>query len=321
MKMAYRSGLLSFMNFRYLKLSGLLMAASIGAYVFAPLGSEPYGGTWLGYLLGIVSALIVLLLLWYGIAKRRRPRVHHREMSPAKERRRQGSVRLNSFLRRWEDRGRPRPGDPWSRGGTLQGWLSLHINLGGSLIVLATLHTGFQFGWNVHTLSYVLMLLVIASGFYGLYAYLKYPRLITLNQGEETLEDLLLQIDELDELARVQALALPDEVNALVQKSRQGTRLGGSLLQQLSGRQRGCPTTAAARQMLKLGPKYIKHEQPKLLRELYGVLLRKESLVLRARREIMLKARMQFWLYLHVPLTVALLAALVAHVVAILYYW
>ena len=40
-----------------------------------------------------------------------------------------------------------------------------------SLIVIVTLHTGFQFGWNVHTLAYGLMLLVIVSGIFGIVVY------------------------------------------------------------------------------------------------------------------------------------------------------
>lgn len=322
MKMAYRPGLLSVMNYLYFKLSITLTVAAIAAYVLVPLGSESYGGTWLGYVLGIVSILIVLLLIWYGIVKRHTPRARSFSAESGKERRRKvGSMRLNSRLRRWEDRGRLQASDPWSRGGTLQGWLSLHINFGATLIIVATLHTGFQFGWNVHTLSYALMLLVIASGFYGLYVYQKFPRLITLNSCGETLDDMLLQVAEIDELARSHALGLPDEVNALVLKARLETRLGGSMLQQLGGRQRNCPTKAAVRQILKLSSKYINEEQPKLLRDLYFALLRKESLVLRVRREIMLNARMQFWLYLHVPLTIALLAALFAHIVSIMFYW
>ena len=78
-------------------------------------------------------------------------------------------------------------------GFTLQGWLSSHVYLGGSLVVLATLHTGFQFGFNVHTLSYFLMMLVILSGVYGTYVYLYLPRLITENLGEDTLDSLLLK--------------------------------------------------------------------------------------------------------------------------------
>ena len=51
---------------------------------------------------------------------------------------------------------------------SLKAWTSAHVYLGLSLIVIATLHTGFQFGWNVHTLAYALMMLVIVSGIYGI---------------------------------------------------------------------------------------------------------------------------------------------------------
>ena len=40
---------------------------------------------------------------------------------------------------------------------------------------MATLHAAFQVGWNVHTLAYVLMLLVIASGIYGVVNYARLP--------------------------------------------------------------------------------------------------------------------------------------------------
>ena len=59
--------------------------------------------------------------------------------------------------------------------GSVQGWTSAHVYLGTALLIIATLHAGFQVGWNLHTLAYVLMIVVIASGFFGLYSYLNIP--------------------------------------------------------------------------------------------------------------------------------------------------
>lgn len=324
MEMMQRPTVLKYKNYRYFKASSALMAIAIAAYAASdPVGDEAYGGTWLGYVLGIVSLLIMFVLMWYGITKRRPPKHLDRRQGQRSDRRRHydGESQLNADKRSHVDRRKHHARDRWRHGVTLQGWLSAHVYMGTSLVVLATLHAGFQFGWNVHTLSYVLMLLVIASGFYGMYAYLNYPQLITQNMGEDTLDGMLLDIAELDELARVRALNLPDEVNELVTKSRKGTRVGGNLFQMLSGYQRDCPTAVAAQRILQLGEKYTSDDQPKLMRDLYSVLVRKEKLVSRARTEILLKARMEFWLYFHVPLSIALLAALVAHIVAIYFYW
>lgn len=309
--------LLKYRNYRYLKATSLLMVLAIMAYALnQPVGGESYGGTWLGYLLGTLSTLIMFFLMWYGITKRR--------ISGAPDRRQTGTTDARSAdmtdklkLERRKPRGKTRG----LSGATLQEWLSAHVYLGASLIVLASLHTGFHFGLNVHTLAYVLMMLVVTSGFYGLNAYLNYPRLITLNMAEDTLDGLLLKIAELDELTCTRALSLPDEVNTLVLKARQQTRIGGTLFQQLSGDQRDCPTRIAVQKMLHLGQKYNKDDQPKIMRDLYSALLRKEKLVLRARTEIMLKARLECWLYLHAPLGIALLAALTAHIVSIFFYW
>ena|ERR1017187_7728722 len=204
--------------------------------------------------------------------------------------------------------------------GSLHGWLSAHVYLGGALIIVVTLHTGFQFGWNVHTLAYVLMMAVIISGFYGIYTYLRFPRLMTENIGEDSLEVLLLKIAELDELARHNALQLSDEINEIVLKSSRETRIGGSALQQLSANQQDCPTSAAVMKLRDLD-KNLEGDQPKHHRELYLIMLRKEALVARARRDVMYKAQLEFWLYFHVPLSIGLIAALVAHITSIAFYW
>jgi hypothetical protein len=274
-----RRTLLEYKRFRYLKVALWLNALAILAYLIHRPAFGAYGGTWLGYTLGVISAAIVLLLLWFGIRKRQ-----------------------------------------YRGAGVLQGWLSAHVYLGVSLIVLATLHTGFQFGWNVHTLSYLLMLFVIINGFYGLFAYLRFPGLITKNLGEDTLDGILLRIAELDELARLNALQLPDEVNEIVRRARQETRIGGNMIQQLIGRQVNCPTSEAVAKLREFG-KNLKGGQPKHCRELYLLMLRREALVASARRDVMLRANLGIWLYLHIPLSVALLVTLIAHVTSTFFFW
>lgn len=204
--------------------------------------------------------------------------------------------------------------------GNVKGWLSAHIYLGTSLIVIATLHAGFQVGWNVHTLAYVLMMIVIVSGFYGVYAYLRFPSLMTENLAEDTLESLTLKIADIDREARRLALGMSDEVNQAVLASIQQTRIGGGVYAQLRERVSSCPTTSAVK-LIKTGGGTVKGDAARKHQDLYSMMLRKERLVGRARTDIRYKAIMDIWLFFHVPLSVALLAALVAHIVAVFFYW
>jgi hypothetical protein len=315
-----RPSFLEYGDHKFLKLSSLLGLFAILLYWAAwPEDGRPYGGTWLGYALGITSASILLLLAWYGIRKRQTPKVFERR----KHNRRRKFYRDNSKAARARsaDRRRLPAEEHWRFGNNLQAWLSSHVYLGMLLILLASLHAGFHFNWNLHTLTYFLLVVVVASGIYGLYAYLRYPRLITENLGEDTLEDLLLQIVELDEMARVRALDLPNDVNFLVTRSRKKTRLGHSWLQRLMISRSRCPTDHAVKEIERLGKVYVKGDQTRLMRDLYTALLQKQRLVKRARQDIRLNARMRFWLMLHGPLSIALLAALFAHVLSVLIYW
>ncbi len=272
--------LVAYANFRWLKITVALLAVTIGAYAWHRPTGAPNGGTWLGYTLGTIGTLIIVWLLWFGVRKRQYA----------------------------------------STAGTLLGWLSAHVYLGTALIVIATLHAGFQVGWNVHTLAYMLMLAAIVSGFFGVYAYLRYPRVMTDNMGEDTLESLLIRIADLDRQARALALNLPDSVNQLVLAAAQGTRIGGSWLQQLSGRDRACPTNAAINGVQVVG-KSLRGNEARINQQLYTVLLRKQELIARSRRDVAYKARLELWLFFHVPLSIALLAALTAHVVSVFFYW
>ncbi|MEO8103337.1 MAG: hypothetical protein ABI790_12480 [Betaproteobacteria bacterium] len=272
--------ILEYKHYRYLKLAALVVIASIIGFAVHASPVGRYGGTPMGYALGTVGALLILWLMWFGIRKRR--------------------YRASS--------------------GNIQGWLSGHVYLGAALIVIATLHTGFQVGWNVHTLAYVLMLLVIFSGFYGLYAYLRVPHLMTENLGEDTLDGIILKIADIDREARRLAVGMPDNINLAIQDSLQRTRIGGGVFAQLSGPPRKCPTDRAA-SLIQASVREFKGEEARANKDLYGLMLRKQKLLERARIDVRYKAILDFWLYLHVPLSLALLAALTAHIIAVFFYW
>lgn len=273
---------LEYRHYRYLKIALLVIVTSIAAYVFqeAPVGR--YGGTPVGYALGIAAAGAVFWLMWFGVRKR--------QYTGSKT--------------------------------TLQGWLSAHVYLGATLIIVTTLHAAFQVGWNIHTLAYLLLLIVIASGFFGVYAYMRFPSMQTNNLGDETLNAVLLRIGDLDKEAQRLVMTLPDKFNQAVLHSVQHTLIGGSVRNQLRLKHPDCPTNKAIPILEDQTNKAeLNIEQAQTLHALYSVMLRKQKAVVRARRDIRFRAMMQAWLYVHVPLSFCLLAALIAHIVAVFFYW
>jgi hypothetical protein len=238
-----------------------------------------YGGSPLGYIFGTIAAVLILWLMLLGVRKRR----------------------YRSAM------------------GSLQGWTSAHIYIGASLLVVATLHCALEFGWNVHTLTYVLMVAVIGSGFYGIYAYLHYPRVMTDNMGAETLESLVLTITDIDAECRRIALNLPDEINAIVEQAAT-SRIGGGFMRRMKGDRVRCPTRTAPGKLRALGARY-EGEQAQLNQQLVATLARKSALLDRARRDLRLRTLIETWLYFHVPLSFALLASLITHVISVFYFW
>ena len=74
------------------------------------------------------------------------------------------------------------------------------------------------------------MLAMLATGLYGVYVFLRIPRLMTDNMGEDSFDELLLRIADLDEAARKHALHLSDELSAVVMKAIQQTAVGGTVI-------------------------------------------------------------------------------------------
>jgi hypothetical protein len=271
---------LMYRRFFYLKVALAAVFVSLALYYGThPLGGR-YGGTWVGYVLGTVGALLILWLMWFGYRKRNYA----------------------------------------SDQGKLEAWLSAHVYLGLALLVVATLHTGFHFGWNIHTLAYALMCIVIASGAFGIYFYVRYPRLMTRNRANTTMPQMLGRIAALNDELRTGAMALDDAAARLVTRAIEHTEIGGSVWRQVSGRYPGCTTAAAL-----AGLAAIEARNPPELQSAYRpirVLLdEKAQLLARTRRDVSYKALMDLWLYVHVPLSFALLAALLAHILSVFFYW
>lgn len=280
--MRLHQSILAFRNGRYLKLALGLCALSIAAYAWhdpASVYLKPYGGTPLGYALGTLGAAMILWLLFLGVRKRS----------------------YGSSL------------------GTVQGWTSAHVYLGASLPLVVTLHSGFEFGWNIHTLAYALMIAVVLSGLACLFAYLRFPRFMTENLGDQTLQSLALRIADIDRLCRKLSLELPDAAAAAVERATKA-RIGGGLLRELRAPFAPCPARAACAELRALAPG-LGAEQAMINQQLVSELTRKAALLDRVRLDLRLQALLRLWLMVHVPLSFALLAAVIAHVVAVFYYW
>jgi hypothetical protein len=294
--------ILTYAKSRYLWISLILLVGSIAAYVLHDPGGPPNGGTWLGYTLGTISALLIVWLMFFGIRKRQ-------------------------YLQNV---------------GTLRGWLSAHIFLGTTLILLVLLHAGFQIGWNIHTFAYVLMLIVIFSGFFGLFAYLRYPSMMTRNRESATRDAMLDEVAEIDQNALSLADGIDPKIHAVVLRSIGNTKLGGgvwtqlrahdgsdlaleSLHKALADREKKTESKTAEMPtmfaMVDFLAERATDKQGEAMRKLIDLISRKKSLATKVARDIQFQAMMEIWLYFHVPVSFALLAALIAHIVSSFFYW
>lgn len=268
----------------YGKIALLLVAASIAVYALhAPPGGIANGGTWVGYLLGSIGLALIVWLGWFGI------------------RRRQYGPRLL----------------------LLEEWLSAHVYLGLALIVTATLHTAFRFGWNVHTLAYGLMVVVILSGAFGLYAFRRYPALMTKNRNGTPFKALVEAVVALDFECRSLSLSFDDEIVALVNEATctlSPLRLGDLVSRQRIAPNLDGPAGAAVARLRALVGSPHSSDQANVM-PLVQALTNRALAVARLRRDQRYRILMQIWRAVHLPLTIGLLVALGIHVLAVFYFW
>ena len=288
--------ILAFNKRRYLWVSLLISVLAIAAYWINDPQEPANGGTPLGYTLGTIGALMIVWFTWFGVRKRR----------------------YSSTL------------------GTVQGWLSAHVYLGLALVVIVFLHTGFQFGYNVHTLALALMVLVVASGIYGVVVYTKYPERLSENRDGANRSELLDQLEDIDRRSKKVAQGLPQEFHELVATGISRTFLGGSIWARLRGqdqsqvvmkRGRGTEVVANAGQEAALD--WLAEQQSRssdpesaaTIGELSALIRNKRKLLKKLTEDMRLQATIEVWLYAHVPLSAGLLVALLVHIITVFTYW
>lgn len=283
---------------RDLKAALLVVAlALIGYLVARPVGGAAYGGTVFGYISGLLAAGFTLWLAAYGLR------------------------------RRWVPVGRE--GGLPRGAGQVRHWLSAHVYLGSALPVLAVLHAGFRFSWSVHTLVFLLLLGVTISGLVGVWAYRHYPREMTDTLGAQTAAGLRRELGELDARIARHLDGLPDHVVATVARacaeSGEGTQHAGRWWSRCWASCRSVPHHDPMAPAIHLVHELAQHSRNtgelQRLMQLYEPLLQRQHTLMTLRSALRLETRMRRWLHVHVPLALALLAALFVHVATILIYW
>lgn len=287
---------LAFRKRRYLWVAIVITALAIAAYWLDDPQEPANGGTVLGYTLGTVAALLILWLTWFGVRKRRYS----------------------------------------STAGTVQGWLSAHVYLGVASFVIVLLHAGFQFGLNVHTLAFALLTLVIASGLYGVFIYLQYPQRASENRDGAGRVDLLDQLADLDRRSQRVAADLSGEYRELVFSGVNRTQLGSTLWSRLRGKDlsqivvhESGKIKVVANPGQEAALDWLADQQSRAtdadsaakIGELSALLRNKRRLLKQLAEDLRLQAGMEIWLYFHVPLSAALLMALLAHIIVVFMYW
>jgi hypothetical protein len=285
-------------RYRYALMVLAIVVGCAAAYAVQPRVQQPNGGTDLGLTLGSIAAAMIVVLMGYGI----RRRVFRRSLGSATR------------------------------------WLSIHVYLGLGTVVIATLHCGFEFGRNIHTLTYLLLCLVVGSGCWGVYAYLRYPALLARVRGNSGREQLLRKVRDLDAQALVLTGSSMPALRELVIDAIRRTRIGGGLWSQLRARDESTLMLAPP-----LHPGYARVVDNTGQRMLIDVLARQQAagktpaakavldkllkvtgdkavLQRQLQRDIQLQGLMQFWLYLHLPLSFGLLTALAIHIFTVFFY-
>ena len=254
------------------------------SYVFYAWRTDfTHGGSAMGIAYGVLGTLSILVLLYFGVRKR--------------------SYR--------------------STFGTLEAWLQSHLYLGLLAAVLILFHTGFRFQDKVAVSAFAVLLAVVVSGVWGALVYTTVPRRLTEVEGDLTPAEMG---EQLNQLARTMA-RLAASRSAPFQKVCSGLleelvpeRLAGWRTLLGAGRAGRKPKggDAAAPWAAEIGR--VPAAEQEELRQLLVLARQRRELHQRLLAQQRYRNLLDVWLYLHVPLSIALVALVAAHLIAVFFF-
>ncbi|MGN6184616.1 MAG: hypothetical protein ACTHQM_13285 [Thermoanaerobaculia bacterium] len=203
--------------------------------------------------------------------------------------------------------------------GTLEQWLQSHIYLGLLVLVILLFHTGMRFNDKIAVTTLVLVAIVVASGVAGAILYVTVPRMLTEVESELTVSEIS---DQLNQLARSMAriasgrsAAFQRIYDELLKQTQPRGLAGWRLLLSRLGRKKAQDSSDWAR-LIAIVPKDEQEE----LRQMLVISRQRRELLLRLIYQQRYKNVLEFWLYIHVPFTIALLVFAALHIGAVFYY-
>jgi hypothetical protein len=270
---------------------GALLTAAYAASVLR--GGFQHGGSPAGIAYGIFGTLAILVLLAFGLRKR-------------------------SYRSTW---------------GTLDGWLQSHIYLGLLSALVIVFHSGFRFQDRVAVAAFVTLGVVVASGFIGASLYTSVPRRLSEVESDLTPAELSAQIQQLaDGMARIagsRSQPFQQVCQGLLAESLPGHLAGWRLMLSHSGAGPKRPGAAGAAGRGGKGSgtapwavhlTRVPAAEQEDLRQLLVLSRQRNELLERLIAQQRYRNLLGAWLYLHVPLSIALLALVAAHLAAVFYY-
>jgi predicted membrane channel-forming protein YqfA (hemolysin III family) len=202
--------------------------------------------------------------------------------------------------------------------GTLEQWLQSHIYLGVLVLIVLLFHTGGRFNDKIAVTTLVLVAIVVASGIVGAILYVTVPRLLTEVESNLTVDEISEQLNQLARsMARIasgRSAPFQRIYDELLRQTQPGGLAGWRLVISRLGRKKQQESDWT--RLIALVPK----EEQEELRQMLVVSRQRRELLLRLIFQQRYKNVLEFWLYIHVPFTIALLVFAIVHVAAVFYY-